>query len=153
MDADFRRGLDALFAAAIGTLAGILADSGFTVRDAVLAPLYWLLGPAFDLFRSFPNTQLVFAGVVERLPIVLILGFGVGMFLRNIRYRELLLWTVPVWPACALVRKLAAATDASAFAAQAAVYAMEYALLILLIRWTHAFLLRVDGKGRPPGAA
>jgi hypothetical protein len=149
MDADFRRGLDALLAAALGTLAGILADSGFTVREAVLAPLFWLLGPAFDLLRAFPNAQLVVAGVVDRLPVVLILGLGAGMVLRHVRYRRLLLWTVPVWPACSLVRKLAAAPDAGGFAAQAALYAMEYALLILLIRWTHAFLLRVEGPARP----
>jgi hypothetical protein len=149
MDADFRRGLEALLAAAIGTLAGILADSGFTVREAVLAPIYWVLGPAFDVLRAFPNTQLVFAGVIDRLPVVLILGLGIGMFLRHVRYRHLLLWTVAVWPACALVRKLASSQAAGGFAAQAAIYAMEYALLILLIRWTHAFLLRVEAPARP----
>jgi hypothetical protein len=144
MDADFRRGLESLFAAAIGTLAGILADSGFTVRHSVLHPLYWLLGPAFDLFQYFPNLQLVLASVIDRLPIVLILGLGIGMFLRQIRYRRLLLWTLGVWPACALVRKLAAPAGANSFIPELAVYGLEYALLAFVIWRTHSFLSRTS---------
>jgi hypothetical protein len=145
---DLRRGLDALLAAAVGTLAGIVADSGFTVRDSLLDPLYRLLGPVFDLFSAFPNAQLVAAGVIDRLPIVLIVGFGLGMLLRQLRYPRLLLCAIPIWPLCAIARRLASPEAAGSLVAEAAIYLMQYALLILVIRWTHALLLRNARKPR-----
>lgn len=136
MGADLRRGLEALLAAAIGTLAGILADSGFTIRESLLHPVFWLLGPVFDLFSAFPNAQLVLAGVVERLPVVLILGLGIGLLLRHLRYRRLVFWTLFIWPLCVMVRRLAGPEAANSFLPELVTYAMQFALLVVVIRAT-----------------
>lgn len=137
-----RNGLDALMATAVGTLAGILVDAGFTIREALLHPVYWLLGPLFDLFSGFPNAQLVVAGVIDRLPVVLVVGLGIGLVLRAIRYPRLLLAATAVWPACVVLRKLviglvsgnAAPEAIGSLPPQAAIYAMQYALLIVVIQ-------------------
>jgi hypothetical protein len=142
MDAELRRGLEALLAAAIGTLAGILADSGFTIRESLLHPVFWLLGPAFDLFSAFPNAQLVLAGVVERLPVILILGLGTGLLLRHVRYRRLLLWTLFIWPLCVMVRRLAGPEAANGFVPQLVTYAMQFALLVIVMRATDRLATR-----------
>lgn len=140
---DMRNGLDALLATAAGTLAGILIDSGFTVREAVLRPVYWLLGPLFDLFAWFPHAQLVVADVIDRLPVVLIVGLAIGLLLRNLRFPRLLLVATMVWPICVVIRKLAVILFSpdnpdpiatSSLVPGIAVYAMQYALLILVIR-------------------
>ncbi len=138
---DMRNGLDALMATALGTLAGILVDAGFTVREALLHPVYWLLGPLFDLFSGFPNAQLVVAGAIDRLPVVLVVGLGMGLVLRYLRYPRLLLVATAVWPISVVLRKLVmglvsdnAPPDAmGSLPPQAAIYAMQYALLILVI--------------------
>lgn len=139
-----RNGLQALMATALGTLAGILIDSGYTVREAVLAPVYWVLGPLFDLFSRFPNAQLVVAGVIDRLPVVLIVGLAIGLVLRKVRYPRMLLVATAVWPVCVVVRKLAVqvlssgespgSTAPGSLVADIAVYAMQYALFVVVIR-------------------
>ena len=152
MQPDLRRVLDALAATALGTFIGILADSGFTVRASVIHPLFWVLDPVFDLFSAFPNAQLVGAGVVDRLPVVLILGLATGMVLRFIRLRRLLLWTLPLWPACATIHRLAAPTGTNSFVPELALYVLQYALLILVVRGTHALLIRpAIASGGPAG--
>lgn len=140
---DLRSALDALLASAIGTFAGIVVDSGFTVRQTMLDSVYWLLGPLFDLFSRFPNLQLVGAGVVDRLPVVLIAGLAIGLMLRKVRYPRILLCATVVWPVCVVLCRAAMAmfpgaapgtTDANSFLPEVAIYVLQYALLIAVIR-------------------
>jgi hypothetical protein len=140
---DLRSAFDALLASAIGTFAGILVDSGFTVRRVLLDSVYWLLGPIFDLFSRFPNLQLVGIGVVDRLPIVLIAGLAIGLMLRKVRYPRILLCATIVWPVCVVLRRAAMSIfpgagagtgDANSYLPEVAIYVLQYALLILIIR-------------------
>jgi len=151
---DLRRAFAALLATAIGTFAGIVVDSGFTVREAVLHPVYWVLAPMFDLFSGLPNTQLVAAGVVDRMPVTLIVGLGAGLLLRALRYPRMLLVATTIWPACAMARKAAMAlfpgTDAVTAAAsnsllpELAIYIAQYAILIAIIRVADRAVRRQD---------
>ena len=147
-ESDTRRLLDALLATAVGTLAGIVADSGFGVRDSIVNAVYRLLGSLFDLFSAFPISQLVAARFIDRIPIVLIVGLALGMILRYIRYPRLLLASVLVWPAC-LVGRLLMLPQGS-IVPDIAGYLMQYGFLILVIRATDAVLAR---SARRRGAA
>jgi hypothetical protein len=138
---DVRRSFSALIATGLGTLGGILVDSGFEVRDAVLRPVYWLLGPVFDLFSRFPNFQLVIAGVVDRLPVVIIVGLALGLALRHLRYPRMLLCATVIWPVCVVVQRLfGMATGtlepgaANSFLPEAIVYLLQYPIFVLVIR-------------------
>lgn len=141
---DLRRAFEALFATAIGTLAGILVDSGFGVRDSIVNAVLKLLGPLFDIFSAFPNSQLVVAGFIDRIPIVLIVGMAVGMVLRHIRYRRLLLWSTLVWLVRLAGSNLAMAQIDSIPAI--AGYLMQYASLVLVIRATDAVAAKSDRR-------
>lgn len=159
---DARRLLDACLATATGTAAGILVDTGFSVRVSIVNAVYRLLGPIFDVLSDFPNSQLVVATFIERIPVVLIVGLLVGFFLRNFSYPRLLLCAVPVWFAylvgSRLVFALLMVLDSGAgrlpvgfsrnqFIAYLVLYSMQYALLILVIRATD-FLLRQSARRR-----
>lgn len=137
---DIRRVFDALLATSIGTLAGIVADSGFGVRDSIVNAVYGLLSPLFDLFSAFPIAQLVAAGFIDRIPIVLIVGLAVGMILRYIRYPRLLLGSVLVWLIYLVGRLLV--LDQGNIIPDTAGYLMQYGLLILVIRATHAVMAK-----------
>ncbi len=154
---DFRRGFDALVATAFGTMAGLLADSGFGVRMSVVNSIYKLLGPLFDVFSAFPNGQLVLAGFVYRIPVVLLVGLLVGLLLRHIKYPRLLLCSIPIWPVYLVGRKLAIGLlllvgDAGGgaastylqidFIAEFVLYSMQYGLLFFLICATDTVLAR-----------
>lgn len=141
---DLRRVLDALIATAIGTLAGILVDSGFGVRDSIVNMVYRLLGPLFDVFSAFPNGQLVVATFIYRIPIVLIVGMAVGMVLRHVRYRRLLLCSVLVWLVYLVYGKLAMAQVG--IIPEIVGYLMQYVFLILVIRMTHAVAEKSDRR-------
>ena len=159
---DARRLLDACLATATGTAAGILVDTGFSVRVSIVNAVYRLLGPVFDVLRNFPNIQLVVAEFIERIPVVLIVGLLVGFFLRNFSYPRLLLCSVPVWfaylvgsrvvSALLLVLdggagRLPAGFSQNQVIAYVALYSMQYALLILVIRATDS-LLRQSARRR-----
>lgn len=146
--------IDAFLATATGTAAGILVDSGFSLRASVIDVIYRLLGPLFNVVGEYPNGQLVLVGFVQRIPIVLIIGMLVGMLLRRFRYPRLLLWSVPIWFACLISRKLGFALLILVGAAEGrgsagflhivpelALYSMQYALLIFVIRATDAVLV------------
>jgi hypothetical protein len=154
---DVRHFVDALLATATGTLAGILVDSGFGVRISIVNAVFRLLGPLFDVFSAFPNGQLVVAGFISCIPIVLIVGLLAGLFLRHFRYPRLLLCSVPVWLVYLVGRKLVFALlilisarggGVSAgfpqinIVPELALYSMQYALLILVIYATDAMLAR-----------
>lgn len=160
---DVRRALDALLATAIGTLAGILVDSGFGVRDSIVNAVLRLLGPLFDVFSGFPIAQLVVANFIDRIPIVLIVGLAVGMILRHVRYRLLLLWSTLIWLGCLLAKSLLLLLAARHGAGTAAVspirigsfpealgYLMQYGLLILVIRATDGLLARTAKRTDAP---
>jgi hypothetical protein len=150
---DVLRAFDALLATAIGTLAGILVDSGFGLRVSIVNVVYRLLEPVFDVFSAYPNGQLALAGFVYRIPIVLIVGLLAGLFLRHFRYPRLLLCSVPVWMAYLVGRKLVFALPllvggnggnaSSSFqqlniVPELVLYSMQYALLVLVIYATDA---------------
>ena len=150
---DVRRVLDAFLATATGTAAGILVDSGFTLRASIVDAVYRFLGPLFDVLSEYPNGQLVLAGFIHRIPIVLIIGMLVGLFLRRFRYPRLLLCSVLIWFACLVNRKLAFALPLlfgagegrgsagfSQIVPEFVLYLMQYALLILVIRATDSVL-------------
>lgn len=153
---DLRRVLDALVATATGTLAGILVDSGFGVRASVINFVYELLRPLFGLLADFPIGQLVAAEFIYRIPIVLIVGMLVGLVLRHVRYRRLLLWSVAVWPACLLmgtvlslflVQKVAGSGSVSAIPRlgsfpELVIYVLQYSLLMLVILAAEAAIFR-----------
>ena len=151
---DARRVLNAFLATATGTAAGILVDSGFSLRASVINAIYRLLGPLFNVLDAYPNGQLVLAGFVQRIPIVLIIGMLVGMLLRRFRYPRLLLWSVPIWFACLISRKVGFAllilvgagegrgsAGFSHIVPELVLYSMQYALLIFVIRATDAVLV------------
>jgi len=154
---DVRHFVDAFVATATGTLAGILVDSGFDVRISIVNAVFRLLGPLFDVFSAFPNGQLVLAGFISRVPIVLIVGLLAGLFLRHFRYPRLLLCSVPVWLVYLVGRKLVFALlilvgargggvstgfPQVSIIPELALYSMQYALLILVIYATDAMLVR-----------
>ena len=151
---DARRVLDAFLATATGTAAGILVDSGFSLRASIVDAVYRFLGPMFDVLGEYPNGQLVLAGFIHRIPIVLIIGMLVGLFLRRFRYPLLLLCSVPIWFACLVSRKLAFALPLlfgagegrgsagfSQIVPELVLYSMQYALLIVVIRAIDAVLV------------
>lgn len=153
---DLRRVLDALVASAIGTMAGLLVDSGFGLRASVINVVYELLQPLFGLFSDFPVTQLMVAELVYRIPVVLIVGMLVGLLLRHIHYRRLALWSIAVWPACLLAGTLVSviamhevATPAAAPAiprigsvAEFLVYLPQYSLLVVVALGAEAAVSR-----------
>ena len=103
---ELRRAFAALIATAAGTMAGLLVDSGFGLRMSIINFFYRLLQPLFDVFSAYPNGQLVLAGFIYRIPAVLIIGLLVGLILRRIRYRRLLLLSILIWPIYLVGRKL-----------------------------------------------
>jgi hypothetical protein len=156
LSADARRVLDACVATATGTAAGILIDTGFSVRTWVINAVYRLLGPVFDVLREFPNGQLVLADIIQRIPVVLMVGLLVGFFLRYFRYPRLLLCSVPVWFAYLVGSRLALALllllgggagrapagfSGTQVIAQVMLYSMQYTLLIFIIRATDSLLV------------
>lgn len=141
---DLRRVVDALLATATGTLAGILVDSGYSVRSSVLNAAYRLLGPLFDAFSAFPNSQLVLAGFIQRVPVVLVIGMSAGLILRWFRYPRLVMASTLVWMACLLGRKLAMlllpgagdggrAWDLFQIVPELVLYSLQYGLLVVVI--------------------
>ena len=157
LSSDLRRVLDAFLATATGTAAGILVDSGFSVRASIVNAVYRFLGPLFDVLGEYPNGQLVLAGFIHRIPIVLIIGMLVGLLLRRFRYPRLLLYSVPIWFACLASRKLAFALPLLFSAGEGraptvffpihiipelVLYSMQYALLLFIIRATDSVLTR-----------
>jgi hypothetical protein len=163
---DARRVLDACLATATGTAAGILIDTGFSVRTWVINEIYRLLGPAFDVLSEFPNVQLVLAEFIHRIPVVLIVGLLVGFFLRYFSYPRLLLCSVPVWFAYLVSSRLVivllpvlsggtrgvpAGFSQTQIVAQVVLYSMQYALLIFIIRATDSVLER-SSRRRPVAA-
>ncbi len=158
---DARRVLDAFIATATGTAAGILVDSGFGLRISIVNKVFGWLGPLFDVFSEFPNAQLLAAGVIYRIPVVLMVGMAAGLILRYLGYPRLLLASTPVWPVCLLGRRVATALlppapdhagAAAPFFSQAdfvwepAMYSMQYGLLILVIYATNAALMRATRR-------
>ena len=154
---DVRKVLDAFLATATGTAAGILVDSGFSLRPSIVDVAYRFLGPLFDVISEYPNGQLVLAGFIHRIPIVLIVGMLVGLFLRRFSYPRLLLYSVPIWFVYLVGRKLMFAllvlsgagegrVSAGFFQVQViaelALYSMQYALLIFVIRATDSVLVQ-----------
>lgn len=153
---EIRGALAALLATAIGTMAGLLVNSGFGVRDSIINFVYGLLGPLFDIARDYPNGQLVMAGFIYSVPIVLIVGLGVGLILRGIRFRRLLLYSILIWPLFIVGRRLVFLFDragdqegrpASALfrifvVPEMIAYLMQYSLLFLIIYITNAILVR-----------
>jgi hypothetical protein len=164
---DVRRPLDALLATAAGTMAGILVDSGFSVRMSIVNAVYRVLGPLFDVFSAFPNGQLVLAGFIHRVPVVLMVGLLIGLILRNFRYPRLLLYSTLVWLVYLVGRKLALAlllmiSDGGGWLSwsffqfqilpELVLYSMQYALLVLVISMTDAVLVR-SARRKPASAA
>jgi hypothetical protein len=84
------------------------------------------------------------------MPIVLIVGMAVGMVLRHIRYRRLLLWSTLIWLAYLLVGQLGHAQIDSIAAITG--YLMQYAFLVLVIRATDAVAAR-SGRRKPASPA
>jgi hypothetical protein len=158
---DVRFVLDAFLATAIGTMGGLLVDSGFGLRASVINFVYALLHPVFGLLADFPIAQLVVAEFVYRVPVVLIVGMLAGLVLRHVRYRGLLLWSIAVWPACLLSGTAAAFLVARKHAGDAAtaiprigsfselfIYVLQYLLLVAVILAAEAAVARA--AGRPP---
>jgi hypothetical protein len=142
--ADLRRGLDALAATMYGTMAGLVADSGFGLRNSIMNAVYRALEPLFGLLGALPVAQLVAAELIDRIPIVLIVGLLTGFVLRYFRFRRLLAASIPVWPLCLLVAAAAGRGEGRG-ATDALVYLMQYGMLLLVIWLVHAVLLR-DGR-------
>ncbi|MEO8157735.1 MAG: hypothetical protein ABI648_08050 [Betaproteobacteria bacterium] len=151
--ADVRRVIDALLATATGTLAGILVDSGYSVRSSLLNAVYRLLGPLFDAFGAFPNSQLVLDGFIQRIPVVLVIGMLVGLILRSFRYPRLVLASTLVWVGYLQGRKLAMTLLSGAGDAEHAwdlfqrvpelvLYTLQYGLLVIVIAATNTVLVR-----------
>lgn len=160
MSPDLRRGFDALVATAIGTMAGLLVDSGFGLRMSIVNAVYRWLHPVFDVFSAHPIVQLILADFIYRTPVALIIGLFVGLILRHVRYPRLLVCTILVWPLYLAGRGLllvllipsgeqgygtsaigATALRNDVFTAMI-LYLMQYSLLFLIIYLTHAVLLR-----------
>jgi len=154
---DARRVLDAFLATATGTAAGILVDSGFSLRASIVDAVYRFLRPLFDVLGEYPNGQLVMAGFIHRIPIVLIIRMLVGLILRRFRYPRLLLYSVPIWFAYLAGRKLVFALMVLFGAGEGRVssgffpiqiipelvlYSMQYALLLFVICVTDSVLVR-----------
>ena len=169
MSPDLRRGFDALVATAIGTMAGLLVDSGFGVRIAIVNAVYRLLQPVFDVFSTHPVLQLLLADFIYRIPVTLIIGLFVGLILRYVRYPLLLVSTILVWPICLSGRGLLsvllipiAGQEHGVFTIGSAplrnddvramiLYLMQYSLLFLIIYLTHAVVLRPKRQVVPTG--
>ncbi|HKQ25954.1 MAG TPA: hypothetical protein VJT81_16025 [Burkholderiales bacterium] len=145
----------ALLATAIGTMAGLLVNSGFGVRASVINFVYGLLGPLFDIARDYPNGQLVVAGFIYSVPVVLIVGLAIGLILRGIRFRRLLLCSILIWPLYIVGRRLvvfvhmgeqegraASALFQTFIVPEMVAYLMQYSLLFLIIYMTNAVLVR-----------
>lgn len=144
-----------MLATAIGTMAGLLVNSGFGVRASIINGVYKLLGPLIDIARDYPNGQLVIAGFIYTVPVVLIVGLAIGLILRGIRFRRLLLCSILIWPLYIVGRRLvlfAGIGDQEGRAASAlfrtfllpeiVAYLLQYSALFLIIYLTNAVLLR-----------
>jgi hypothetical protein len=164
---EMQRVLGAFLATATGTAAGIFVDSGFGVRMSIVNAVYRLLAPLFDVLSAYPNGQLTLAGFIYRIPIVLIIGLLVGLFLRHFRYPRLLLCSILIWPVYFAGRRPASALllqigdhgsgATSTFlqidiVPELVLYSMQYALLIVVIHTTDAVLVR-SARGRSASAA
>lgn len=158
---DARRVLDAFIATATGTAAGILVDSGFGLRVSIVNKVFGWLGPLFDVISEFPNAQLLAAGFIYRIPVILMVGMAAGLILRYLRYPRLLFASTLVWPVCLLGRRVAAALlpptpdhagtaarifSQADFVCELAMYSMQYVLLILVICSINALLTRTEQR-------
>ena len=156
---EIRGALAALLATAIGTMAGLLVNSGFGVRAPIINFVYGLLGPLFNIARDYPNGQLVMAGFIYTVPVVLIVGLAIGLILRGIRFRRLLLCSILIWPLYIVGRRLvlfvrigeqegraASALFRTFVIPEMVAYLLQYSFLFLIIYMTHALLVR---RGRP----
>lgn len=154
-----RGALAALLATAIGTMAGLLVNSGFGVRASIINFVYSLLGPLFDIASDYPNGQLVIAGFIYSVPVVLMVGLGVGLILRAMRFQRLLLCSILIWPLYIVGRRLvllvrigdqegraASALFQSFIVPEMVAYLMQYSLLFLIIYMTNAMLVRPGRK-------
>lgn len=159
---ELRQGFAALAAAAIGTAAGIFADSTFALRRPIVEMLYRSAGPLFDLIGNFPNGQLMLSAFLDRVPILLLVGLAIGLLERYLRFRALLLGCVLVWPGLLGLRRLASwialasgdgevalAFFASVLLPQAVSYCMQYAFLFVVIRGTSLLLAMTARKPAP----
>jgi hypothetical protein len=157
---EVRGALAAFLATAIGTMAGLLVNSGFSVRASIINFLYRLLGPLFDIARDYPNGQLVIAGFIYTVPVVLMVGLGIGLILRGIRFRRLLLGSILIWPLYVVGSRLmlfgrigdeegraASALFRSFIIPEMIAYLLQYSLLFLIIYMTHAVLVRQGQEG------
>lgn len=155
MPPEIRGALAALLATAIGTMAGLLVNSGFSVRASIINFVYGLLGPLFDIASEHPNGQLVIAGFIYSVPVVLMVGLGVGLILRAMRFQRLLLCSILIWPLYIVGRRLvlfvrigdqegraASALFQSFIVPEMVAYLMQYSLLFLIIYMTNAMLVR-----------
>jgi hypothetical protein len=152
---EVRGALAAFLATAIGTMAGLLVNSGFSVRASIINFLYRLLGPLFDIARDYPNGQLVIAGFIYTVPVVLMVGLGIGLILRGIRFRRLLLWPLYVVGSRLMLfgrigdeeGRAASALFRSFIIPEMIAYLLQYSLLFLIIYMTHAVLVRQGQEG------
>jgi hypothetical protein len=158
---EIRGALAAFVATAIGTMAGLLVNSGFGVRASIINFVYGLLGPLFDIARDYPNSQLVIAGFIYTVPVVLIVGLGIGLILRGIRFRRLLLCSILIWPLYIVGRRLmlfvrigeqegraASALFQTFIVPEMVAYLLQYSLLFLIIYLTNAILVRPARSAR-----
>jgi len=90
----------------------------------------------------------------------LIIGMLVGLVLRHIFYRRLLLWSIAVWPVCLILgtllssfvtREVAAGVAASSIpgigsAAEFLIYFLQYSLLVLVILGADTMASRAGRK-------
>ncbi len=154
-----RGAIAALLATAIGTMAGLLVNSGFGVRAPIINFVYRLLGPLFDILSDYPNGQLVIADFIYGMPVVLMVGLGVGLILRGMRFRRLLLCSILIWPLYIVGRRLAllvrtgdqegraaSALFQSLIVPEVAAHTMQYSLLFLIIYTTHSILMRSEQR-------
>ena len=166
MPPEIRAALAAFLATAIGTMAGLLVNSGFGVRTSIINFVYRLLGPLFDIARNYPYGQLIMAGFIHTVPVVLMVGLGIGLILRGIRFRRLLLGSILIWPLYILGWRLvlfarigdeeggaASALFRSFIIPEMIAYVLQYSLLFLIIYTTNALLVRSqDGAPAQSGA-
>ena len=158
---------DAFLAAAIGAAAGWFVLNSFGMPNVLLTFIFEKVKGLYDVFRSYTGGEIALISFLYRVPAILFTGLLIGLILPRIRNRLLLLYSILIWPAYAILRTLLFVLSLEVGGREAGrrglgvlylqtnagpeivVYIILYMLLFLLVVGTSRALRRIDKHNLP----
>ena len=97
---------DAFLAAAIGAAAGWFVLNSFGMPNVLLLFIFEKTKGLYDVFRFYTGGEIALVLFLYRIPAILFTGLLIGLILPRIQNRLLLLYSILIWPAYAILRTL-----------------------------------------------